>query len=324
MKVLVTGGAGFIGSNFVRWLLHRDGQAEVVNLDKLTYAGNPENLRELEGHSRYRFHRGDVADLDTALQCMQGCEAVVHFAAETHVDRSIVNAADFVRTNVQGTYMLLEAARRSKIHRYIQISTDEVYGSLTEGAAHEESPILPNSPYAASKAGADHLVRAYGVTFGLPAVIIRASNNFGPYQFPEKLLPLLITNALENQPLPIYGDGLYVREWLFVEDFCEAIGLVLQKGEAGQIYNVGSGDDRVNLEVAKAVLKKLGKPESLLCHVQDRLGHDRRYSIASDKIRTLGWKTRRPFEETLGTTIEWYLSHQDWWRPLKERARISA
>ncbi len=323
MKVMVTGGAGFIGSNFVRWLLRRDAETEVVNLDKLTYAGNSENLRDLERGSRYRFYQGDVVDLGTALKCMQGCEAVVHFAAETHVDRSIANASEFLRTNVQGTHALLEAARHTGIRRYVQISTDEVYGSLTSGAAHEGSPIQPNSPYAASKAGADHLVHAYGVTFGLPVLIIRASNNFGPYQFPEKFLPLLITNALQNQPLPIYGDGLYVREWLFVEDFCEAIGLLLQKGEVGQIYNVGSGDHRVNLEVAKAVLKKLGKPESLLRHVQDRLGHDRRYAIVSEKVRTLGWKARRPFEETLDGTIEWYRSHPGWWRPLKERAKIS-
>ena len=323
MRILVTGGAGFIGSNFIRWILAHDPTAHLLNLDKLTYAGNPENLTDLERNPRYQFRQADVADSPVVTDCMRGCEAVIHFAAETHVDRSIVNASDFIRTNVQGTHALLEAARNLGVQRFLQISTDEVYGSLSEGAADEESPLQPNSPYAASKAGADHLVRSYQITFGLPALILRASNNFGPYQFPEKFLPLLITNALGDGPLPIYGDGLYVREWLFVEDFCEAIGLVLKKGEVGQIYNVGSGEHRVNLEVAKLILEMLGKPPSLIRHVQDRLGHDRRYAIISDKVRRLGWKPRHRFEEALQTTIQWYRSNEAWWRPLKQKAKIS-
>ena len=230
MRVLVTGGAGFIGSNFIRWLLRQAEGFEAVNLDKLTYAGNPENLRDLERERRYRFIRGDVADPTAVRQALEGCGAVVHFAAETHVDRSIANADDFLRTNVAGTHVLLEAARQTRMGRFVHISTDEVYGSLPSGAADEQSPMAPNSPYAASKAGADHLARAYHVTYGLPVVTVRASNNFGSYQFPEKFLPLMITNALEGLPVPIYGDGKYVREWLYVEDFCEAIGMLLRRG----------------------------------------------------------------------------------------------
>ena len=321
MKILVTGGCGFIGSNFIRWLLRRPEGFEVVNLDKLTYAGNPENLKDMEGERRYRFVLGDVAEPDAVGAALKGCEAVVHFAAETHVDRSIVSAADFLRTNVMGTQVLLEAARDSGVKRFVHISTDEVYGSLASGAADEESAMAPNSPYAASKAGADHLARAYHVTYGLPVVTVRASNNFGPYQFPEKFLPLMITNALENIPVPIYGDGKYVREWLFVEDFCEAIGLLLRRGTPGQAYNVGTGDDRVNLELAEAVLKLMGRPRSLLQHVQDRPGHDRRYAIKAEKIRALGWKPAQGFEKALERTVSWYRDHEAWWRPLKERVR---
>ncbi len=321
MKILVTGGAGFIGSNFVRWLLRQPERFDAVNLDKLTYAGNPENLRDLEADARYRFVRGDVADPGGVRRALEGCGAVVHFAAETHVDRSIASADDFLRTNVVGTHVLLEAARQARVERFVHISTDEVYGSLSEGAADEESAMAPNSPYAASKAGADHLARAYHVTYGLPVVTARASNNFGPYQFPEKFLPLMITNALEDLPLPIYGDGKYVREWLYVEDFCEAIGALLRRGSPGQAYNVGTGEARVNLELAESILGKMGKPRALLRHVQDRLGHDRRYAIRAEKIRTLGWAPRRSFEQALDDTIAWYRSHEGWWRPLKEKAR---
>ena len=324
MKVLVTGGAGFIGSNFIRWILSRDREWEVVNLDKLTYAGNRENLREVEGNSRYRFERGDVADVQAVEAALRGCEAVVHFAAETHVDRSIQNASDFLRTNLMGTHVLLEAVRRQGVKRYLQISTDEVYGSLLEGAASEGSPLFPNSPYAASKAGADHWVRAYHVTHGLPALTVRASNNYGPHQFPEKFIPLMITNALEGEPLPIYGDGLYVREWLFVEDFCEAIILLLEKGKVGEIYNVGSGLHCRNLEVAEKVLASLSKPKDLVRHVEDRLGHDRRYAVDSQKIRRLGWTPRHGFDEGLKKTIDWYRRNESWWRPLKERSRAGA
>ncbi len=320
MKILVTGGAGFIGSNFVRWILSKEPGVQVANLDKLTYAGNPENLRGIEGDRRYRFFRGDVADPAAAAEAMAGADAVVHFAAETHVDRSIQNASDFLRTNIQGTHTLLEAARRVGLKKFVHISTDEVYGSLQEGEASEESPIRPNSPYAASKAGSDHLVRAYHVTYGLPAVVVRGSNNFGPRQFPEKFLPLLITNALDEESLPVYGDGKQVREWIFVEDFCEAIALVLKKGEPGEVYNIGSGDRRMNLDVVSMILQKMGKPDRLVRHVTDRLGHDRRYAISSRKLRALGWSPRRPFESALEETIQWYRTNESWWRPLKKKA----
>ncbi len=319
MKLFVTGGAGFIGSNFVRWMMRRNPGLQIVNFDKLTYAGNLENLRELEGNPAYRFVRGDVANAAEVEEAMRGSDAVVHFAAETHVDRSIRDAFEFLRTNLQGTFVMLEAARKLGIERYIQISTDEVYGSLPEGAADEQGQLQPNSPYAASKAGADHLVRSYHVTYGLPCLVVRASNNYGPYQFPEKFLPLLITNAMDNQSLPIYGDGNYVREWLFVEDFCAAIELVLNKGAVGQIYNVGSEVHKINLEVVQAVLKRMGKPETLVRHVQDRPGHDRRYAIISDKVRALGWKPSCTFEEGLDRTIAWYQANEAWWRPLKQK-----
>ena len=320
MKLLVTGGAGFIGSNFVRWLLESRPDVSITLLDKLTYAGNLENLKGIEPGPRYRFLRGDVADPAAVEDAMAGCDAAVHFAAETHVDRSIQNASDFLRTNIQGTHTLLERARLSGLKKFVHISTDEVYGSFEEGEATKQSPILPNSRYAASKAGSDHLVRAYHVTYGVPAAVVRGSNNFGPRQFPEKFLPLLITNALDDEPLPIYGDGKYIREWLFVRDFCEAIGLVLDKGKPGEVYNIGSGDRRVNLDVVRLILEKMGKPAGLVRHVTDRLGHDRRYAISSAKLRALGWSPRRPFEPALEETIEWYRSNEAWWRPLKKKA----
>lgn len=324
MKILVTGGAGFIGSNFVRWLLGRRPQDEILNLDKLTYAGNLQNLKEIESNPRHRFVRGDVTDPKIVAQAIRGVEAVVHFAAETHVDRSIVNAADFLRTNVEGTHVLLEAARRASVHRFVHISTDEVYGSLETGVADEKARLSPNSPYAASKAAGDLLAQAFHVTYGTPVLVVRASNNFGPYQFPEKFLPLMITQAMDGQTLPIYGDGLYVREWLFVEDFCEAVGLLLERGAPGQVYNVGSGNHRQNIAVARDVLKLLGKPESLLRHVTDRPGHDRRYAVNSRKIEALGWKPQQPFENALGQTVRWYQGHEDWWRPLKQKAKCAS
>ncbi|MBI3317894.1 MAG: dTDP-glucose 4,6-dehydratase [Candidatus Omnitrophica bacterium] len=318
-KVLVTGGSGFIGSNFIRWLLkHRS--LEVENLDNFTYAGNRANLKDLEANPRYHLTEGDVADPKKAALALKDCGAVVHFAAETHVDRSIVDSSSFLRTNVLGTHVLLEAAKAAGVEKFVHISTDEVYGSLEQGAADESFPLHPNSPYSASKAGADHLVSAYGITHRLPAVILRASNNYGPYQFPEKFLPLMITNALEGIPLPIYGDGRYVREWLFVEDFCEAVGLALEKGVPGEIYNVGSGEHQVNLEVAGMILRALGKPQDLLQHVTDRPGHDRRYALRSDKIRALGWSPAHQFPEGLQATMEWYRQNERWWRPLKARA----
>lgn len=319
-RILVTGGAGFIGSNFIRWILGRSDGVEVVNLDKLTYAGNLENLRDLEKNHRYRFHRGDITAPVAVTECMAGCDAVVNFAAESHVDRSIVNPEEFLRTNVLGTHRLLEAARQARAARFIHISTDEVYGSLADGQAQEEDPVAPNSPYSASKAAGDHLARAYFVTYGVPVIVVRGSNNYGPFQFPEKFIPLLVTQALEGEPLPIYGDGQYIREWLYVEDFCEAIGLLLQGGVPGEIYNVGSGDRRINLEVARLILRLLDKPEGLLRHVQDRPGHDRRYAISSDKVGDLGWRPRHRFEEGLAAVIRWYQANPAWWRPLKERA----
>ncbi len=320
-QLLVTGGAGFIGSNFIRWILSHDKGIRVVNLDLLTYAGNLKNLEAIARDERYRFIQGDVADATAVAAAIKGCDAVVHFAAETHVDRSIVNAADFLRTNITGTQCLLEASRTAGIKRFLQISTDEVYGSLEAGEAGEEDPSKPNSPYAASKAAADHLCRAHHVTYGLPVLIVRASNNYGPYQFPEKFLPLCITHALEDQKLPVYGDGLYTREWLFVGDFCEAIDVVLRRGKLGEVYNVGTGERQVNLEAVRSILKQLDKPESLLEHVADRPGHDRRYAIRSEKIRELGWKPRRSFAEGLKETIAWYQAHEAWWRPLKADAQ---
>lgn len=322
-RILVTGGCGFIGSNFIRWLLQRDPAIEVVNLDKLTYAGNPENVREFDHEPRLKFIQGDVADSQAVLSAIRGVRAVVHFAAETHVDRSIVSSADFLHTNLLGTHCLLEAARKNQIERFVHISTDEVYGSLAEGAADESAVLSPSSPYAASKAGADHLVSSYGVTHRVPVLIVRGCNNFGPYQFPEKFLPLMITQAIDGEPLPIYGDGLYSREWIYVNDFCEAVGLVLEKGTPGEIYNAGSGEHRVNLDLARKILEMLGRPRSLLRHVEDRLGHDRRYALLSDKIRSLGWAPGGSFQESFEATVNWYQTHEPWWRPLKARARLA-
>jgi len=319
-KILVTGGCGFIGSNFVRLLLSRRRDLAVVNLDKLTYAGNPENLRGVDSDPRYEFIRGDIADPGCVVKALEGCSAVVHFAAESHVDRSIANAGDFLRTNVIGTHVLLDAARAARIERFLHISTDEVYGSLPEGEANEDYPLRPNSPYAASKAAAEQMVRAYHVTYGFPTVVVRGTNNFGPYQFPEKLIPLMLTNALSNEPLPIYGDGKYVREWLYVEDFCEAVLLLLEKGDPGEVFNAGSGERPTNLDVVSAILKVLGKPESLVRHVTDRLGHDRRYAVDSRRIRQLGWTPRRRFNEAIGETIRWYQQNSRWWQPLKAHA----
>ena len=268
--------------------------------------------------------QGDVADPEAARRAMEGCESVVHFAAETHVDRSIVDAGAFLRTNVLGTYAMLETARALKVKRFVHISTDEVYGSTAEGFADEQAQLQPNSPYAASKTSGDHLARAYFVTYGLPVLIVRASNNYGPYQFPEKFLPLMVTNLLEGEPVPIYGDGKYVREWLFVEDFCEAIELLLMSlGEPGQVYNVGSSEHRLNLEVVDKVLALLGKPKTMTRHVTDRPGHDRRYAIDCKKLRAMGWSPRHSFEIGMEKTVRWYEQHPEWWRPLKAKAAIS-
>lgn len=320
MKLLVTGGAGFIGSNFIRYLHSKYPAYEVINLDTLTYAGNLENLADISGERFYRFVKGDIADVSLVRQVFtEGIEVVVNFAAESHVDRSIEDASSFITTNITGTQVLLEAARAHQVKRFIQISTDEVYGSLgPQGLFTEHSPLSPNSPYSASKAGADHLVRAYYETFRLPVMITRSSNNYGPYQFPEKFIPLFITNALVDEPLPLYGDGLNVRDWLQVEDNCAAIDLVLHRGKEGEIYNVGGNCEKTNLEVVKIILKELNKPESLLRFVKDRPGHDRRYALDTAKIaRELGWYPQRSFEEGIRHTVAWYRHHAGWWEKIK-------
>lgn len=322
MKILVTGGAGFIGSNFVRYMLSEYDDLEIVNLDLLTYAGNLENLTGIEGEQRYTFVRGSIADPD----CVKGVfgdhdfDAVVNFAAESHVDRSIhLGAHDFIMTNIYGVQVLLDAAREFGVERFLQVSTDEVYGSLGEtGLFTEDSPIQPNNPYAATKAGADFMVRAASRTHGLNAVITRCSNNFGPYQFPEKLIPLLITNALEDKELPVYGDGLQIRDWIYVRDHCSAIDLVLRKAASGSIYNIGGEHDRPNLDIVKLVLGLLDKPESLITYVKDRPGHDRRYAMDSSKIKAdLGWEPAHSFKDAMDTSVSWYLDNREWWSRIR-------
>lgn len=315
LKLLITGGAGFIGSNFVHYMLREHPSYQLINVDLLTYAGNPDNLAGLEAEPRYRFAKADIADR-AALELLfqEGVDAVLNFAAESHVDRSIANPGIFVHSNVLGTQTLLDLSKKYKVGKYVQVSTDEVYGTLgAEGLFTEETPLAPNSPYSASKAGADLLVRAYHETFGLPVNITRCSNNYGPYQFPEKLIPLMIRNALADQPLPVYGDGLNVRDWLYVEDHCRAIDLVLHKGRPGEVYNVGGNNERTNLHVVRTILEKLGKPESLIRFVEDRLGHDRRYAIDASKISNeLGWTPKYAYETGIASTIEWYLANAAW------------
>jgi dTDP-glucose 4,6-dehydratase len=315
LTVLVTGGCGFIGSNFVRHVLTTDPDVAVVNFDNLTYAGNLANLADLAGHPRYRFVRGDVADAAAVRAVLTaGVDSVVHFAAESHVDRSIQDSGPFVRTNVVGTQVLLDAARAAKVRRFVQVSTDEIYGSLgPTGFFTEETPLAPNSPYAASKAAADLLVRSYAHTFGLPAVITRCSNNYGPYQFPEKLIPLFISNLMRDEPVPVYGDGLQVRDWIHVRDHCAAVYQVWREAAAGSIYNVGGRCEKTNLELTHALLDILGKPRSLIRYVADRPGHDRRYAIDCARIeRDLGWRPTVPFEHGLRDTVRWYSTHADW------------
>lgn len=315
MKILVTGGAGFIGSNFIRFMLESYADVEILNLDKLTYAGNLDNLRDVEADPHHMFVRGDICDRTLVEKLMStGPDSVVNFAAESHVDRSIEDARSFIETNVMGTHCLLEAARTNGISRFVQISTDEVYGSLpATGFFTEETSLSPNSPYAASKAAADLLVKAYVHTYAFPAIITRCCNNYGPYQFPEKFLPLMINNARQGKPLPIYGDGLYIRDWLFARDHCRALDLVMRQGRVGEVYNIGGNNEWRNIDIAKWILRMTGQPESLLTFVKDRPGHDRRYAIDASKIyRELGWKPETRFEDGLQLTIRWYLENDSW------------
>ena len=315
--VLVTGGAGFIGSNFIHYLLNTYTDLKVINLDKLTYAGNLDNLKDIESDPRYEFVHGDIRDRDTVAKIFPQVQAVVHMAAETHVDRSIVDAGEFVLTDVYGSFILFEALRKSEVEIFLHISTDEVYGSRDEGFFREGDPLNPSSPYAASKAGADRLAFSYVVTYGLPIVILRPSNNYGPFQYPEKFIPLFVTNAIEDKNLPLYGRGTNVRDWLHVEDHCQAIELVLRQGDLGQVYNVGANAEVQNIEVAERIVQVLEKPRERIKFVQDRLGHDRRYALDCAKIHALGWKPAHDFSEGLDSTILWYKDNPEWWHKIK-------
>ncbi len=316
-RFLVTGGAGFIGSNFIHYILNKYSDIEITNLDKLTYAGNLDNLKDVENDPRYRFVKGDICDAQLVEPLVKEADVVVNFAAESHVDRSIGKPDDFIQTDIFGTFVLLEAARKFGIERFVQISTDEVYGSTLGESFKETDPLMPSSPYSASKAGADRLAFSYFVTYNLPVVITRCSNNFGPYQFPEKLIPLFVTNAIEDKKLPIYGDGQNIRDWIYVEDHCSAIDLVTEKGENGEVYNIGAGNEKTNLQITQYILQKLEKPKDLMVFVQDRLGHDRRYSLNWEKMKSLGWQPSRTFEEAMDQTIDWYLANRWWWKKLK-------
>jgi len=328
MRYLVTGGAGFIGSNFIRYLFTKYGDdARVVNLDKLTYAGIRENLAEFEGKPNYRFLHGDIdsaADVAEAYKGVDGTgvDVVVNFAAESHVDRSLVEAGTFIQTDVHGVLILLEEARKhkSQLRRFVQISTDEVYGSIDEGSFSETWPLCPRNPYSASKAGGDRMAYAYGQTYGLPVIVTRASNNFGPYQYPEKLIPLFVTNAIDDIPLPLYGDGRNVRDWLFVEDHCAAIDFLIEHGQNGEVYNIGGGNERENIEITYRVLELLNKPKTLIKEVADRQGHDRRYSLNTDKLESIGFKCDTDFDAALERTVRWYRENELWWRSIKDKS----
>jgi dTDP-glucose 4,6-dehydratase len=315
MKILVTGGAGFIGTNFIRYWLQKYPKSVITVLDKLTYAGRRENLQGLL--DRIQFIQGDICDKEVVSMAMAGCDRVFHFAAESHVDRSINDAGDFVRTNLTGTYTLLEAAKEESINRFIHISTDEVYGSTLARSFSEEDTLAPSSPYSATKAGSDLLALSYYTTHGLPVIVTRSSNNFGPYQYPEKMIPLMILNALENKKLPVYGDGKNIRDWLYVDDNCAGIDTVAQKGKCGEIYNLAAQNEFENLDIIRRILKILGKPENLITFVSDRPGHDRRYSLQTDKVAKLGWEPKVTFDEGLQNTVSWYCDHKTWWKPLR-------
>ena len=320
IRVLVTGGAGFIGSNFVRWAHDAHPDWHITTLDKLTYAGRIENLAEVIESPRHQFVHGDIADAAVAAPLVRGKELLVHFAAETHVDRSIQSAADFITTDVIGTFVLLEAARQAPaLRRFIQISTDEVYGSVPEGASTETDELRPRNPYSASKAGADRLAYSYWATYDVPVIVTRASNNYGRNQFPEKVIPLFVTNAIDNIALPLYGDGLNVRDWLHVDDHCRAIDLVIERGTNGEVYNIGGGNEVRNVDLTKRILDLTGRPGSLIRPVADRPGHDRRYALDTSKLRQLGWTPAVEFEEGLAATVDWYRQNESWWRPIKEK-----
>jgi dTDP-glucose 4,6-dehydratase len=328
MRYLVTGGAGFIGSNFVRHLFTKYGDdAQVVNLDKLTYAGIRENLAEYEGKKNYRFVHGDIANASDVADAYKGVDGsgvdvVVNFAAETHVDRSLLDAHTFIETDVTGVLVLLEAAKKfaPNLKRFIQISTDEVYGSIESGSFHEGDPLNPRNPYSASKAGGDRMAYAYAQTYGMPVVVTRASNNFGPFQYPEKLIPLFVTNAIDDLPLPLYGDGRNIRDWLFVDDHCAAVDFLIEHGTNGETYNIGGGNERENREITFRILELLKKPETLIKRVADRQGHDRRYSLDTNRLEQLGFKAATDFDEALERTVRWYVDHEPWWRAIKERS----
>jgi dTDP-glucose 4,6-dehydratase len=319
VEVLVTGGAGFIGSNFVRHALETHQDWRVTTLDKLTYAGRMETLKDVIDHPRHRFVRGDIADASIAAPLVKASNIVVHFAAETHVDRSILEAAEFIKTDVIGTFVLLESARAAdNLKCFVQISTDEVYGSIPNGSSVETDELRPRNPYSASKAGADRLAYSYWATYGVPVVITRASNNYGPFQFPEKAIPLFITNAFDNIPVPLYGEGLNIRDWLHVMDHCRGIDLVIERGQTGEVYNIGGGNEVRNVDLTHMLLRFAERPESLIKNVQDRKGHDQRYSLDTAKLRALGWKPEVPFDEGLKDTVRWYRENEWWWRPIKE------
>jgi len=320
-RYLITGGMGFIGSNFIRYMLHNHPDARIVNLDKLTYAGNPENLKDIvkdkRYRARYRFIKGDVCDKKIVDKAIQGSDVVVNFAAETHVDRSIYDAGDFIKTDVFGAFVLFEAAKRHKIGKFVQISTDEVYGHILKGSFKETTPLNPRNPYSASKAGADRLAYSYHETYDLPVVITRSSNNFGPYQYPEKLIPLFVTNLMEGKKVPLYGKGKNVRDWIYVLDNCEGIDIVIRKGKLGEAYNIGGGNELQNVAITKMILELMGKDASWIERVKDRPGHDLRYSLDCRKVGRLGWRPQSRFKEALERTVKWYCNNMAWWKPIK-------
>ena len=319
-NVLVTGGAGFIGSNFVRYALSTHPDWHVTTLDKLTYAGRRENLHDVIDNPRHTFVHGDICDAAVAVPLVENANIVVHFAAETHVDRSILAAGDFIKTDVEGTFVLLEAARRNaRLRRFVQISTDEVYGSVPEGSSVETDELRPRNPYSASKAGADRLAYSYWATYEVPVIVTRASNNYGPYQFPEKVIPLFVTNLIDNLQVPLYGDGGNVRDWLHVVDHCRALDLLIHEGRSGEVYNIGGGNEVKNVDLTHQLLSLVGKDDTLIRRVEDRKGHDRRYSVSTAKLRGMGWTPSVPFERGLEETVAWYRQNEWWWRPVKER-----